>query len=1499
MKKLLLLILIGCKITLYSSFAQTTANYSRTSSNTASLVSMAGSTQLISASRDDFASELTSIGFNFWFMGVRYNSFSASSNGAMALGNTVIATTNHGNNFPFASQAIIAPFLQNMETSSAGKVHFINNGLAPNRTLTIEFLNMGLNNSSTGANGTFQITLYETTGIIQFTYGSMAIGAITGTNARIAVIGFCSNNTAGTVMSVTHASPFTTNTTATPTTVSYGTAGNIAGLNSAANGSRVQLTFTPPVLNAPLSLSFSATSINSTTLTWTQLTVAGEMGFVILKSDDAGATYDFAFQTGVDATTATISPMLANKNYIFKVYSLSEGGFSAQLTGNVTTGSCGSFLTNTATFNTQGNTNWTALAWSLGHVPTSCENAVIIFNRSTGLNDSSSVVLDVDASVNSLSISNASTTTIYKKQVYFTGNKRMEINTDLTILCPSANKYSRMQWNVTDNTIINGNLIVGNVSPGATEGYSTVGSTGNTPNQNYIMRGNAIFYKRSLIIDEHAIFIFDGVGSQQLINNTGTMATDTFNDALLFEKLIIGNGNAPTLTFTGSNYQSNMNDKARAGVIIGPNASLVLPFNFSLNAEGAGLYFKMGSGSKLKCGGNTSTDGYGVAGSNFTAGYTNYMFDPSSTVEYNGLNNITQTIHNGVSYSNLTAFNGSGSGRAQKITTGPLTVNTSFNINALADVTLGILGSSNCAVSCGGPLNVLGTGGLYCNANVISGVGAFSLGNFSYLGMGHAQGISILGSATGNVQLTGGRTYNTTGNYIYNGLVAQITGNGLSTTCNDLTIDNPTIVTIATNQLVNGVNLLKQGTFDIGSTKITINGIGILNSTGGLMKANVGMVEMKGTSGTAQGLAGSWFVGRNISTLINANTTGITIAPTLNDTLLISSALLYESVTNSAITTNDNLTLLSRDTSTARFGEIVTGSGNSINGKANIERYMYAKKSWRLLATPISVATAPTVTIAWRESAVNTLATGYGTQITGPAGFVGMDSYTQRASMKYYNSATNNFIDVINTNTTTLANNRGYFLFVRGDRAVPITGAAGITILRMKGNVLTGDQAFPVSALKFESIGNPYPSRIDFRTVTKTTIANSFIAWNPTSAGMYNVGAYETYAFNGTNYVKAGGVVRNFIESGEAFYIQSNTASAGSLLVKESDKTASSSLQSRINVNPPSLHVTLFATNTDSAVYVADGVMVDFDTSYSSGFDNDDVRKFLNTYDNLAIPLSGYNLFAERRTKLQQTDTIRLSISALRIGNYQFKIDATTLQTNGIDGFLKDSYLGTETLIKLDGTTQIKFEVDNDPESKISTRFTLLFRPVEVLSNKFLSIAAVRNNNKNVITWITDSEINTAYYTVEFSENGQNFIDLDTIHPAGNNGASHYYNYLHECIGVEKMYYRIKAFDIKEKINYSKVVKLTVASVSTGLSIMPNPVVGKRIKVYLNDAKPGIFPISISSVEGNVLFETQINLPNKGASAVIHLTSILSTGTYFLRSLNEDGNSIALKFVIL
>jgi hypothetical protein len=1484
MKKHLLLVITTCVIFFQFSFGQSTANYTRTSTATASLIGMTGSTQLVAASRDDFSSELTSIGFDFWFMGTRFNSFSASSNGAIALGNTIIAATNYGNNFPFASQNIIAPFLQNMATSSTGKVHFTNTGTYPNRTLVVEFLNMELNKNSSSADGTFQVILNESTGVIQFIYGAMAIVGTGAVSAdRTSVIGFCSSNAVNTVMSVTHATPFTTNTNATPTTVNYNSIAPIAGLNSAANGSRVQITFTPPVLNAPASLTFSATGTNTTTLNWTQLTVSGELGFVIMKSDDGGLTYDFAFKTAANAITATLTPLLANKNYYFKVFSLSEGGFSSVLTNNVTTTTCGSFVTNSATLGSQGNINWTALTWSLGHVPTPCEDAVITFNRSAGVNDSTSVVLDVDVSVNSLAVINASTTSIYKKQFSVTGDKRVEINGDLTLTCPSANKYSRIQWIVTDKTIVNGNLIVGTASPSATEGYSTVGSTGILPNQTYLLRGNATFNKRALTIDEHTIFIFDANGSQSLINNTGTMATDTFSDAILFEKLIIGDERSPILTFAGSNFRTNLNDKARAGVIIGANATLVLPANYSLNGEGAGLYFKMVAGSTVKCGGDATIDSYGVSGSNFTAGFTNYVLDANSTYEYNGSNAIIQTVYNGITYSKLVITNGSGSGRAPKITTGALTVNTSININALADLTLGALGSSNCAVSSAGPLNILGTGGLYCNANVISGAGAFSLGNYSFLGLGHAQGISILGSATGNIQMTGGRTYNTTGNFIYNGLVSQITGNGLSTTCNDLTIDNPNTVTIATDQLVNGINLLKQGTFDIGRTKITINGTGTLNSTGGFMKANVGIVEMKGTSGAAQNLAGSWFVGRNVSTLINANTTGITVAATLNDTLLISSALLYGSVTNSLITTNDNLTLLSRDTATASFGEIVTASGNSITGKVNIERYMQAKKSWRLLSTPISIGTSPTVTNAWREGGSGTISTGYGTQITGPGSFVGMDNYTQRASMKYYNSAINNFVDVTNTNTTSIANTKGYFVFVRGDRGVAVAGAASTTILRMKGDILTGNQTFSVPALKFESFGNPFPSRIDFRTITKTNIANSFVAWNPNSAGLYNVGAYETYVYDGTNYVKAGGAIRNYIESGEAVYVQSNVASAGSVVVKEADKGSGSSVQSRIGVTKPALEVTLFAYDGDNSSYVADGVFIHLDTAYSAGFDNNDVRKIMNIYDNLAIVSAPYNLVADRKPTLAAGDSIQLSINGMRTANYKFVIDPSLLNFPGINAYLKDNFLQIETPVSLTDTTEFSFETTADPMSKASNRFVIIFKTGPIEGLLFKKISAVRNHDDSkTIKWGVKNEINIDHYNVEKSTDGIMFQTFGTLQASVNPGNNNNYQFVDVDRSTNVVYYRVKAINAIEQMHNSSVVKLDAVSAKQSITISPNPVANHMLNIGFTNGKIGEYQVSLYTSNGALLQKQIVTVSEKIATQHIKLNSTIPPGKYLV-----------------
>jgi hypothetical protein len=202
-----------------------------------------------------------------------------------------------------------------------------------------------------------------------------------------------------------------------------------------------------------------------------------------------------------------------------------------------------------------------------------------------------------------------------------------------------------------------------------------------------------------------------------------------------------------------------------------------------------------------------------------------------------------------------------------------------------------------------------------------------------------------------------------------------------------------------------------------------------------------------------------------------------------------SNIAVYRNLTIGASTTmalgNFDVTLKSNNQTTAYLSEVPSTSLFTYGtGRFDIERYLPAYKAWRFLATPIEILSSPTISAAWREGNSTLTSTGFGTQITGPAGPVTplntavLDVYTQRGSVKSYVAATNKYVEVTNANTAILANKEGYFVYVRGDRGVAIGGITTATNLGMKGKLLTGDQIFSVPFIAggaFQSFGNPYP----------------------------------------------------------------------------------------------------------------------------------------------------------------------------------------------------------------------------------------------------------------------------------------------------------------------------------------------------------------------------------------------------------------------------------------
>jgi hypothetical protein len=155
---------------------------------------------------------------------------------------------------------------------------------------------------------------------------------------------------------------------------------------------------------------------------------------------------------------------------------------------------------------------------------------------------------------------------------------------------------------------------------------------------------------------------------------------------------------------------------------------------------------------------------------------------------------------------------GVGSGDIQ-ITSG----SASFqNITINSNRTVGLL--SNISIPSSRTFLVNGT--LNAGTYVVSGAGNFTLASGATLGIGSSDGISASG-ATGNIQVTGTRNFNTGANYVYNGSSAQTTGTGL-TGANNLTINNSGGVTLNADCQVNGVLALTSGDLDTSVNTLTM-----------------------------------------------------------------------------------------------------------------------------------------------------------------------------------------------------------------------------------------------------------------------------------------------------------------------------------------------------------------------------------------------------------------------------------------------------------------------------------------------------------------------------------------------------------------------------------------------------------------------------------------------------------------------------------------------------
>ena len=710
----------------------------------------------------------------------------------------------------------------------------------------------------------------------------------------------------------------------------------------------------------------------------------------------------------------------------------------------------------------------------------------------------------------------------------------------------------------------------------------------------------------------------------------------------------------------------------------------------------------------------------------------------------------------------------------------------------------------------------------------------------------------------------------------------------------------------------NYYNLVLSGTGTKTAPTSTLSILGnLIKSSTCTFAHNNGTVSIDGISATTQNYTSTTPV-MEFCKLTNNNTAG---GFTINGDLGVDS-LLALSDNSKLIFGSGDVNIRSGSLRTGAIDQITPATAALINytgsGRFQIERYLYAQSSWRFLSVPLlKIAqdiNSPTINASWREGGTNYNATNYGTRITGPGAIAlpnGVDEFTQRNSMKFYDMTSNKYIEIKSADLAankTIANDEGYYVFVRGDRGINVpSGTVGATTLRARGKIRTGDQTYNVNTLSYQSIGNPYPSRLLFSSISKTAnIENSYVAWNPSNiGGGYGVGRFEQYALIGSDYVGVYGT-KNFIESGEAIFISSSNIGSGSITIKETDKAAGSLNFSRVGVNSPTLEINLFTKANDNTDYKADGTLLNFDPSFSNSINNEDVKKFSNASDNISVLNGNRKFFVERRNNLTSTDTIFLSLTNTRIAPYRFEIDPSVLGNLPLNAFLKDKFLVTETAVSLTGVTNVNFSITSDAASRMADRFMIVFKqaiPNGQLTGNFISIAVDKNADKtNALKWSYSNELNIAQYSIERSKNGTDFTGVGNQN-AENVSTTKSYLFTDITNGSGTNYYKVKATSTTGQVQYSNTVKIVEPNVNPVFAVWPNPIVNKTMRISFENLE-GNYSLKLVAKQGATVYSAQIAVASAKEVKNIAIGNGVAAGLYELVLINKAGKSLVQTVVV-
>lgn len=644
-KRQLLLTLTGLIIGLTSVYSQvSTYSFSASSGVYAPIT---GGTVLGDNSNDDNNFNALSIGFNVWYNGASYNTFSVNANGVVALGNTVANSTSALSTG--TTNNIVAGLNFDIESLVNGELRYETIGIAPNRTLVVQWVNYQPYLADNGTSFEFQIRISETTNQINVIYGS---NTVTNPFAYAAQVGLRGNTNADFNNRKVAAGLETW-----ATSIAGVTNADVCGLESTlvpAVGQTYSWT-PPPAPVTPVNLTFSAVTTTGMTLNWEDNST-DEAGFAVYSSLDG---INYTFVTNVPststATTGTLynlpqTGLLSSTLYYWQVVAYNATG-GLPLSGSQAT--LGGTLCGTYTVGPTG--NYTSLTAAFADVVANLVSCPVVFElQAAYLSSVETFPLNVPNMFNSpantitvrpeigatnLSITSASTQTVNfnnAQNVIFDGRPGgLGTNRELTL---SNTSVTGVAVQFANNTISSGlNYIrVTGVNNSTTSGVVVFG-TATTANSGNFITNSQLFDGATLPVN--LIYASTGAGTNTATTINNNEFSNWFSPTAISAAILLNTNNSNWVITNNSFFQT----ATRVFTSTTSTSHAAIYMNSATNQFGHNISNNSIGGSAPLCGGTpyTVNGSTATASPRFVAIFTNGNGSASHTVNQNTITNFS------------------------------------------------------------------------------------------------------------------------------------------------------------------------------------------------------------------------------------------------------------------------------------------------------------------------------------------------------------------------------------------------------------------------------------------------------------------------------------------------------------------------------------------------------------------------------------------------------------------------------------------------------------------------------------------------------------------------------------------------------------------------------------------------------------------------------------------------------------------------------------------